>query len=115
MRHLLIHYPFAKQVWLEALAWLRLSCRTPRDTDDSIFTWLVEAKQTTPKPLRKGLGSAALLLPWMIWKHRNECVFEGARPSVRDLMSKFKEEAALWAKAGAMGLRVALPATWDVH
>ncbi|XP_047054356.1 uncharacterized protein LOC124660578 isoform X3 [Lolium rigidum] len=54
----------------------------------------------------KGLGSAALLLPWMIWKHRNECVFEGARPSVRDLMSKFKEEAALWAKAGAMGLRV---------
>jgi hypothetical protein len=94
---------------------LRLSCRTPRDTDDSIFTWLVEAKQTTPKPLRKGLGSAALLLPWMIWKHRNDCVFEGARPSVHDLMSKVKEEASLWAKAGAMGFRVALSATWDVH
>ncbi|KAK1697420.1 hypothetical protein QYE76_014117 [Lolium multiflorum] len=33
-------------------------------------------EMSAPKPLRKGLGSAALLLPWIIRKHRNDCVFE---------------------------------------
>jgi hypothetical protein len=28
---------------------------------------------------------------------------------------KFKEEAALWAQAGAPGLRDVLPTTWDVN
>jgi hypothetical protein len=48
----------------------------------------------------------------MIWKHTNDCVFERGRPH---LMSKIKEKASLWARAGAIGLGVALPATWDVH
>jgi nuclear pore complex protein Nup210 len=61
-----------------------------------LFEWLAEAKLATP---HKGLGIAALLLPWMIWKHQNGCVFEGAQPSISRLMAKIKEEAALWAQA----------------
>jgi hypothetical protein len=66
MRHLLIKCPFTKQIWYDALAWLRLSCRTPQGTDESIFTWLSSANLATPKHLRKGLGSTALLMPWML-------------------------------------------------
>jgi hypothetical protein len=64
---------------------------------------------------RKGLASAALLTPWLIWKQRNECIFEGAQPSVQSLVARIKDEAALWARAGAKGLEVVLPSTWDVH
>ena len=60
-------------------------------------------------------ASMALLTPWMIWKHRNECVFEGAQPTVGNLVAKIKDEAALWVKAGAAGLRDTMPQTWDVH
>ena len=77
--------------------------------------WWVQAKQNTPKQLCKGLGSITLLTPRMVWKHRNDCVFEGAQPSIRDLVEKIKSEAKLWARAGAKGLRVLLPPTWDVH
>ena len=77
--------------------------------------WWVQAKQNTPKQLRKGLGSITLLTPWMVWKHRNDCVFEGARPTIHTLVDKIKDEARLWATAGAKGLRVILPSTWDVH
>jgi hypothetical protein len=115
MRRLLIDCPFAKQIWHDILAWLRLSCRIPHDSDDSIFTWLAAAKLATPKPLRKGLGSTALPLPWMLWKDRNGCVYEGTCPSITNLMANIKEEASLWAQAGALGLRAALPTTWDVH
>uniref|UniRef100_A0A453MY60 Uncharacterized protein n=1 Tax=Aegilops tauschii subsp. strangulata TaxID=200361 RepID=A0A453MY60_AEGTS len=65
--------------------------------------------------MRKGLASMALLTPWMIWKHRNSCVFEGALPLAQDLVVKIKEEALLWAKVGAGGLRDIIPQTWDVH
>ena len=48
-------------------------------------------------------------------EHRNDYVFDRAQPSTRQLMSKIKEEASLWAQDGALGLRDALPTTWDVH
>ena len=65
--------------------------------------------------MRKGLATTTLPIPWLIWKHRNSCVFDGARPSVADLVAKIKEEAALWGRAGALGLRDLIPTTWDVH
>ena len=77
--------------------------------------WWLLAKQNTPKPMRKGLGSITLLTPWMIWKHRNACIFDGAQPSMGALLDKIKGEATLWARAGARGLRAILPSTWDVH
>lgn len=78
MHHLLFCCPFPRQVWQQMLAWLRMSC-TPPDHDTSLLDWWHAAKQRTPQPMRKGLASIALLTPWMIWKHRNECVFEGAQ------------------------------------
>jgi hypothetical protein len=56
-----------------------------------------------------------MLLPWLLWKHRNSCVFEGLQPSNDNLMNMFKEEESLWAQAAALGLRAVLPATWDIH
>jgi hypothetical protein len=51
----------------------------------------------------------------MIWKHRNDSVFTGAQPSTARLSAQIKEEAALWAQAGAQGIKVVLPQSWDVH
>jgi nuclear pore complex protein Nup210 len=69
----------------------------------------------TPKTLRKSLASITLLTPWLIWKQRNDCVFNGAQPSVNNVIANIKDEATLWARARAPGLRVFLPLTWDVH
>uniref|UniRef100_A0A453JYE4 Uncharacterized protein n=1 Tax=Aegilops tauschii subsp. strangulata TaxID=200361 RepID=A0A453JYE4_AEGTS len=58
---------------------------------------------------RKALQSVALHVPWMVWKHRNSCVFDNARPFIDMLVDRIKEEACFWAKAGAAGRRVVLP------
>jgi nuclear pore complex protein Nup210 len=50
-----------------------------------------------------------------MWKHRNDCVFNGAQPYINNVINKIKEEAVLWTRAGAQGLRMILPQTWDVH
>ena len=114
IQHLLFGCSFSKQVWFEILSWLRLTCRVP-DGEDNLTEWWIKAKQCTAKPMHKGLASATQLIPWMIWKHRNDCVFNAATPSTDVLVSKIKDEAALWARAGALGLRAILPNTWDVH
>ena len=114
MHHLILACPFARQIWYEVLHWLRLSCAPP-DSETSLNDWWHMAWQHTPKPMRKGLATMTLLVLRMTWKHRNDCVFNDARPSIRALVHGIKEEAKLWATAGAAGLGVVLPPTWDVH
>jgi hypothetical protein len=65
--------------------------------------------------MRKGLASATLLTAWMIWKQRNACTFDNERPSISVTLDRIRSEVALWAKAGAAGLRDIIPTTWDVH
>jgi hypothetical protein len=45
------------------------------------------------KVLRKGLDSITLLTPWLIWKHRNACVFDRSQPSIFGLVDDIMEEA----------------------
>lgn len=59
--------------------------------------------------------SITVLTRWMLWKHRNDCVFNAAQLSIENVVNKIKEEASLRARAGARGLRIILPQTWDVH
>ncbi|KAF8699038.1 hypothetical protein HU200_034727 [Digitaria exilis] len=41
---------------------------------------------------------------WLLWKHQNSCVFEGATPSRDTLLHSFKEEHHLWCMACARKL-----------
>uniref|UniRef100_A0ACD6AU01 Uncharacterized protein n=1 Tax=Avena sativa TaxID=4498 RepID=A0ACD6AU01_AVESA len=106
--------PFSRQVWHDALSWLRLPCAPPRN-EHSLFDWWLAVHQSLPKPMRKGFATITLLTPWMIWKHQNSCVFDHVQPSRQLLSATIREEAELWVRAGAKGLRVLLPTTWDVH
>jgi hypothetical protein len=114
MQHLLLACPLSRHVWHDTLALLRLTCRPP-DNEPSLSEWWILARQATPKQMRKGLATVTLLIPWLIWKHRNACVFEGERPTVQRVCEQFRVEATLWARAGAAGLRDILPTDWDVH
>ena len=114
MHHLMLSCPFTRHVWHEVLSWLRLPCAPP-DDEPCLFDWWSAASAGLPRPMRKGFATATLLTPWMIWKHRNACVFDRARPSVHRLLDNIKDEAKLWITAGAKGLGVLVPTTWDVH
>ena len=114
MRHLLLECPLARQAWHETLAWLRIPAPIPTQ-ELSLTDWWNHAKEDTPPILRKALKSVALLVPWMVWKHRNSCVFDNTTPSLSTLLDSIQDEARSWAAAGAPGLRLVLPQTWDVH
>ncbi|GJM84381.1 hypothetical protein PR202_ga00043 [Eleusine coracana subsp. coracana] len=53
--------------------------------------------------IRRGLNSDIILGPWTLWKHRNDCVFNGAPPSVATTVIMVSNEARLWNMVGAKG------------
>jgi hypothetical protein len=52
--------------------------------------------------VRKGLNSHIIFGAWIIWKHRNNCVFDGASPNTVKALILAGEEHQLWSLAGAM-------------
>jgi hypothetical protein len=63
--------------------------------------------------VRKGLNSLIILGAWTLWKHRNQCVFDGVAPSSAASLAQANEERRMWELAGAKGisfLMVQLPA-----
>jgi hypothetical protein len=53
--------------------------------------------------IRKWVNSLITLGAWTIWRHRNDCVFNGATPRLDTALLLTKEEAKLWCLAGAKG------------
>jgi hypothetical protein len=60
-------------------------------------------------PRKKGLNSMIVLGAWILWKHRNSCVFDGDAPSMVTALSQAHEERTAWKMAGARGILVLSP------
>jgi hypothetical protein len=54
--------------------------------------------------VRQGVNSPIILGAWILWNHRNRCVFYGAAPSVDRALVVAGEERRLWTMAGAREL-----------
>jgi hypothetical protein len=75
---------------------LPMSC-TPLD-----FT--LASPLTTSAITRKGLNSLIILGAWILWNHRNRCLFDGAAPNMVESLIHFGDERRVWMMAGARGL-----------
>ncbi|GJN24420.1 hypothetical protein PR202_gb12158 [Eleusine coracana subsp. coracana] len=54
--------------------------------------------------LQKGLNSIIILGAWTLWRHHNDCVFNGRAPSMATDLIMAGEEKSMWAIAGAKAL-----------
>jgi hypothetical protein len=52
---------------------------------------------------RKGLNSLISLGFWILWNHRNGCVFDGLSPSLNVAIKRIEEERDLWVLGGGGG------------
>jgi hypothetical protein len=66
----------------------------------------IKLSNVHPQDASQGPISIDHLTPWMIWKQHNECVFNGVHPSIPTIISRIKEEVALWARAVTRGIRI---------
>jgi hypothetical protein len=101
INHLLASCVFARQVWAGLLQLAGLMELIAQPHDEVFEDWWRNASMRVPGQLRKGFNSLVVLGAWVIWKHRNSCVFNGDSPSVPTVLQMAREEALLWTVAGA--------------
>lgn len=103
IQHLLIQCVFARQFWYVFLHCFGLAALAPQP-HSSFDEWWDNVNLAVSEEVRKGLNSLIILGAWTIWKHRNDCVFNGAAPRLSTALNLAREEAFLWSLAGASGL-----------
>jgi hypothetical protein len=71
-------YHLLRQVSLHLLA--------PQPTYYLFDNWWEKVSLATSGLTRRGLNSLIILGAWTIWNHRNKCVFDGANPSMVEIL-----------------------------
>jgi hypothetical protein len=75
----------------------------PQPEDSPFLHWWEKASRAVTGPARKGLDSLFILRAWVLWKHRNRCVFDVAPPNLAAALSQAGEERLFWELAGTRG------------
>jgi hypothetical protein len=105
IQHLLVSYVVARQVYFNLLSPLNLGEYVPEQQEQNFAHWWRKVLKMVKKKYKKGVNSLIILGAWVLWKHRNACVFDGVAPSVITIMRILKEEHTLWCLAGARKLQ----------
>ncbi|RCV10375.1 hypothetical protein SETIT_2G107400v2 [Setaria italica] len=65
------------------------------------FDWWQQAGSTLDKGTKRGFNSLVMLGAWILWKERNDIVFNGASPRMKRVLLLAQEEVVLWKLVGA--------------
>jgi hypothetical protein len=109
LKHLLLHCPFALQVWSGTDAQINLDIGLPTAEQD-IGDWWTSTVDAMPIARRKEANSITMLVLRSIWLEHNARVFDGKERSAALLTQSIVDEWRSWVAARLRGGRVQ-----DVH
>ena len=80
VQHILTICVFARQFWFTVLQPMNLVTLVPNPRAVSLAVWWEKAWNKIPKQHKEGFNSLVMLGAWILYKHRNACVFDGLAP-----------------------------------
>ena len=104
INHLLVGCVFSRQFWVLLLQRIGLAQLSPQPGVISFDEWWRGAVMLVNGEVKKGLNSLIILGAWSLWRHRNDCVFEGLSPSLATVLTMAGDALNKWSMAGARGL-----------
>ena len=97
LQHLLLGCVVAREVWTRVVTFWNKPGWVP-DMDSEILAWWTERRAGSQD--RRDLWTAITLVFWCQWRHRNDVVFNAARPSAQTVLQMVRKEFAAWKLAG---------------
>jgi hypothetical protein len=96
----------ARQVWIKISNWTAVSCLHPQSwyPNWGVPTWFTEVAGHASSTRSKGIQSLLILVCWSLWRERNARVFDDREKHPSRLVTKIKDEAQLWVRAGVKRL-----------
>ncbi|WVZ65166.1 hypothetical protein U9M48_014575, partial [Paspalum notatum var. saurae] len=103
--HLFAECRFTRRIWKELSSWTATQGPDPRNwrPNGNLHHWWTST-DAVPSTSKKGLRSLIILVCWEIWMERNNRIFNRSESPNGVVLQKIKDEAHLWATAGAKGL-----------
>jgi len=62
---------------------------SPKPSGKVFREWWLKINALVPGNMKRELNSVIISGAWMLWRHHNDYVFNGASPSVQLVLSKF--------------------------
>jgi hypothetical protein len=103
-KKLLISCVLARQFWFSLLQHFQLQELAPQLDTTSFMDWWRRVELALGSR-NKGLNLLIILGAWILWKHRNRCMFNGAAPSLAAAITQADVERSVWEMAGAKGIK----------
>jgi hypothetical protein len=97
--HILVSCVFSRQFWLSLLGLDGIQEILPQPDDVSFLQWWTRSSAIVTGAARQGLNS--VMGVWVLWKHRNRCIFDVAPPNLTSALAQPREEKLMWEMAGA--------------
>lgn len=102
MNHVLLYCHLIWRVWSDIVKWWNLFWVIPGSMDEFLQWWSDIRYKVQMNKIWKVVPLAML---WFVWKLKNECVFNEAKPDFADFTELVKVKAALWAKSNLKELK----------
>jgi len=116
--HLLITCSFSRELWFNLFCRIGWDAVSPSTNDQSLVVWWTSARKNIQKQDRQCFDTVVVLTCWMIWKERNNRIFDRQAKTSAGTLAWVIEEILAWYQAGfkrlepvvlALGVLGALP------
>jgi hypothetical protein len=102
--HISASCPYSRTIWYLLLARFHLpQTLAPVATTDRLDDWWLHCSSLVPKLIRTRWRSLALLTWWMLWKERNNRIFNNVACTEASLIDKIAAELDQWCAARVLG------------
>jgi hypothetical protein len=111
--HLMQECCYSKTIWEKVGSWISAPALNPGmwNHDDDMVEWFTAMGLSGQGARKDGIRSVVMLTAWMIWKERNNRIFNGSCRSPNQLLGAIQDEVKTWMLAGNTGLKRLLPSS----